>query len=94
MRVFQYEKCRAESRARVGKKPGEYSYRYGEEGQSLTGGRGISAQRRVQKIPERRAGHSDRRPPPTKMVKFSVLSSNGPKVDLTNEQIYEHIEFP
>src|SRR6266566_4435621 len=31
MMVFQYEKCRAESRRRAGKKPGEYSYRYGGE---------------------------------------------------------------
>jgi hypothetical protein len=29
MLVFQYEKCRAEFRRRAGKKPGEYSYRYG-----------------------------------------------------------------
>src|SRR5438132_7232282 len=31
MLVFQYEKCRAEFRGRAGKKPGEYSYRYGHE---------------------------------------------------------------
>src|SRR5438094_4384263 len=29
MLVFQYEKCRAESRGRTGEKPDEYSYRYG-----------------------------------------------------------------
>jgi hypothetical protein len=27
-------------------------------------------------------------------VKFPLIVSDGPKVDLTNEQIYEHIEFP
>jgi hypothetical protein len=33
-----------------------------------------------------------KRPRP-KRVKF-LIASDGPKVDLTNEQIYEHIEFP
>ena len=32
--------------------------------------------------------------PPAKRVKFPHIASDGPKVDLTNEQIYEHIEFP
>jgi hypothetical protein len=32
--------------------------------------------------------------PPSKRVKFPLIASDGPKVDLTNEQIYEHIEFP
>jgi len=32
--------------------------------------------------------------PRTKRVKFPLIASNGPKVDLTNEQIYEHVEFP
>ena len=27
-------------------------------------------------------------------VKFSLIASDGPKVDLRNEQIYEHVEFP
>ncbi len=27
-------------------------------------------------------------------VKFPLIVSDGPKVDLTNEQIYEHAEFP
>ena|SRR5258708_7505068 len=27
-------------------------------------------------------------------VKFPLITSDGPKVDLTSEQIYEHIEFP
>jgi len=27
-------------------------------------------------------------------VKFPLILSNGPKVNLTNEQIYEHLEFP
>ena len=27
-------------------------------------------------------------------VKVPLIVSDGPKVDLTNEQIYEHIEFP
>ena len=30
----------------------------------------------------------------TKRVKFPLIASDGPKVDLTNEKIYEHIEFP
>ena len=32
--------------------------------------------------------------PRSKRVKFPLIASDGPKVDLTNEQIYEHIEFP
>ncbi len=27
-------------------------------------------------------------------VQFPLIVSEGPKVDVTNEQIYEHIEFP
>jgi hypothetical protein len=27
-------------------------------------------------------------------VQFPLIASQGPQVDLTNEQIYEHIEFP
>jgi hypothetical protein len=32
--------------------------------------------------------------PRAKKVRFPLIVSDGPKVDLTNEQIYEHIEFP
>jgi hypothetical protein len=32
--------------------------------------------------------------PNPKRVQFPLIKSNGPKVNLTNEQIYEHIEFP
>ncbi len=32
--------------------------------------------------------------PHARRVKFPLIVSNGPKVDLTNEQIYEHVEFP
>ncbi len=32
--------------------------------------------------------------PRAKRVKFPLIASDGPKVDLTNEQIYEHVEFP
>jgi len=32
--------------------------------------------------------------PRTKKVRFPLIVSKGPKVDLTNEQIYERIEFP
>ncbi len=35
----------------------------------------------------------DQRPRPKK-VQFPLIVSEGPKVDLTNEQIYEHVEFP
>ena len=34
-----------------------------------------------------------RRPRPRR-VRFPLIASKGPKVKLTNEQIYEHIEFP
>jgi hypothetical protein len=34
-----------------------------------------------------------KRPRP-KRVKFPLIVSHGPKVDVTNEQIYEHVEFP
>ena len=33
------------------------------------------------------------RPRPRK-VRFPLIVSDGPKVELTNEQIYEHVEFP
>ncbi len=29
-----------------------------------------------------------------KRVRFPLILSEGPKVDLSNEQIYEHVEFP
>jgi hypothetical protein len=29
-----------------------------------------------------------------KRVQFPLIVSDGPKVDLSNEQIYEHVEFP
>ena len=29
-----------------------------------------------------------------KRVQFPLVVSNGAKVDLTNEQMYEHVEFP
>ena len=32
--------------------------------------------------------------PRSKRVKFPLIVSDGPKVNLTNEQMYEHIEFP
>ena len=34
-----------------------------------------------------------KRPRP-KRVRFPLIVSEGPKVDLTNERIYEHVEFP
>jgi hypothetical protein len=34
------------------------------------------------------------RPPRARRVHFPIIVSEGPKVDVTNEQIYEHIEFP
>lgn len=34
------------------------------------------------------------RRPPAKPVRFPLIESEGPKVDLTNEQIYERVEFP
>jgi hypothetical protein len=33
------------------------------------------------------------RPQPRK-IQFPLIRSKGPKVNLTNEQIYEHVEFP
>jgi hypothetical protein len=35
----------------------------------------------------------DRRPR-SKRVRFPLIISEGPKVDLTNEEVYEHVEFP
>jgi hypothetical protein len=32
--------------------------------------------------------------PRSKRVKFPLIVSDGPKVSLANEQIYEHVEFP
>jgi len=32
--------------------------------------------------------------PRPKRVSFPLIVSQGPKVELTNEQIYEHVEFP
>jgi hypothetical protein len=32
--------------------------------------------------------------PRPKRVQFPLIVSDGPKIDLTNEQIYEHVEFP
>ena len=32
--------------------------------------------------------------PRAKRVQFPLIVSQGPKVDLTNDQIYEHVEFP
>ena len=32
--------------------------------------------------------------PHPKKVQFPLIRSKGPKVDLTNEQIYEYVEFP
>jgi hypothetical protein len=32
--------------------------------------------------------------PKAKRVRFPLIVSKGPKVDLTNDQIYEHVEFP
>jgi len=29
-----------------------------------------------------------------KRIKFPLIVSDGPKVDVTGEQIYEHVEFP
>lgn len=34
-----------------------------------------------------------KRPRP-KRVRFPLIVSKGPKVNLTNEHIYEHVEFP
>lgn len=32
--------------------------------------------------------------PRSRRVQFPLFGSDGPKVDLTNEQIYDYIEFP
>jgi len=32
--------------------------------------------------------------PRPKRVQFPLIVSQGPKVDVTNEQIYEYVEFP
>jgi hypothetical protein len=36
--------------------------------------------------------HSQR--PRPKRVRFPLIESEGPTVDLSSEQIYEHVEFP
>jgi hypothetical protein len=41
----------------------------------------------------RRVVLGGRRPRP-KRVEFPLIVSKGPQVDLTNEQLYEHVEFP
>lgn len=32
--------------------------------------------------------------PRPKRVRFPLIATDGPEVQLTNEQIYEHVEFP
>lgn len=32
--------------------------------------------------------------PPTRRVEFPLIVSEGPKIDLTSEEIYERVEFP
>ena len=32
--------------------------------------------------------------PRPKRVRFPLIVSEGPKVDLSSEQVYEHVEFP
>ncbi len=32
--------------------------------------------------------------PRPKRVRFPLITSKGPKVNVTSEQIYEHVEFP
>lgn len=34
------------------------------------------------------------RPTTRRRVRFPLIRSEGPKVPLSNEQIYEHVEFP
>jgi hypothetical protein len=41
-----------------------------------------------------RATLLDGKRPRAKRVRFPLIVSKGPKVDLTNEQIYERVEFP
>jgi len=36
----------------------------------------------------------ERKKPKSRRVKFPLIVSDGPKIDLTNEQIYELVEFP
>lgn len=35
----------------------------------------------------------EQRPRPER-VRFPLIVSEGPKIELTNDQIYEHVEFP
>jgi hypothetical protein len=32
--------------------------------------------------------------PRPRRIQFPLIVSEGPKVELTNEQIYQHVEFP
>jgi hypothetical protein len=41
-----------------------------------------------------RATLLDGKRPRAKRVRFPLIVSKGPKVDLTNERIYERVEFP
>ncbi len=41
----------------------------------------------------RRVLVQDRRPRP-KRVHFPLIVSDGPKVELNNEQVYKHVQFP
>lgn len=41
-----------------------------------------------------RATLLDGRRPKSKRVRFPLIVSKGPKVEITNDQIYERIEFP
>lgn len=34
------------------------------------------------------------RRPSSKRARFTLIVSEGPKVDVTNEEVYEHLEFP
>ncbi len=36
----------------------------------------------------------ERRRTSHRKVRFPLIAADGPKVDLSNDQIYEHIEFP
>ena len=41
-----------------------------------------------------RKGFLQGRRPPAKRVRFPLIISKGPKVDLTNHKIYEFVPFP
>ena len=36
----------------------------------------------------------EKKGPRSRRVNFPLIVSKGPKVNLTNEQVYEHVEFP